>query len=68
MSNIIRIEDDVASVCTILALMISGYQIARHIANYNEPHLQLYIIRILLMVPVCNINLIILSIIVSVSI
>jgi len=56
MSDFVRIEDDVASVCTIISLLISGYQIASHMASYTEPHLQLYIIRILMMIPVYSIS------------
>lgn len=37
---------------TLVALVISGQQIYKHLTNYSEPKLQLYIIRILLMVPV----------------
>ena len=48
----LNIQDEVATTCTVASLLISGYQIARHLSNYNEPHLQLYIIRILMMIPV----------------
>lgn len=35
-----------------MSLAVSTYQIMKHLLNYTEPHLQLYIIRILLMIPV----------------
>lgn len=47
-----KIQDEVATTCTVASLLISGYQIVRHLSNYSEPHLQLYIIRILMMIPV----------------
>jgi len=40
------------NLCTLAALSISSYSILNHACNYNEPRLQLYIIRILMMVPV----------------
>ena len=46
------VREQIASLCTVLSLLISGSQICMHLANYNEPHLQLYIIRILMMIPV----------------
>ena len=46
------ILEELATACTVASLLISGYQIARHLANYNEPDVQLYIIRILMMIPV----------------
>ena len=48
----LKMEDEVATMCTVASLLISGYQIANHLLNYNEPHLQLYIIRILMIIPV----------------
>lgn len=51
------IQDEVATVCTVASLLISGYQIAMHLLHYNEPYLQLYIIRILMMIPVSEITL-----------
>ncbi|CDW91233.1 UNKNOWN [Stylonychia lemnae] len=48
----LKIQDEVATACTIASLLISGYQIGCHLANYHEPSLQLYVIRILLMIPV----------------
>lgn len=47
-----QIQDEVATICTVASLMISGYQIAMHLLHYNEPYIQLYIIRILMMIPV----------------
>lgn len=47
-----KTQDEVATFCTVLSLLISGYQITRHLANYTEPALQLYIVRILMMIPV----------------
>ena len=49
-----KIQDEVATTCTVASLLISGYQIVRHLSNYSEPHLQLYIIRILMMIPVSS--------------
>ena len=49
-----KLQDQVASICTVASLLISGYQIAMHLLHYNEPFLQLYIIRILMMIPVRN--------------
>ena len=47
-----QIQDEVTTICTVASLMISGYQIAMHLLHYNEPYIQLYIIRILMMIPV----------------
>ena len=41
---------------TLIALGISLHSIIKHILNYNEPALQLYIVRILCMVPVSSLN------------
>ena len=41
-----------ATTCTVASLLISCYQIAMHLINYNEPYIQLYILRILMMIPV----------------
>ena len=44
--------DKFASYCTIIAVCIAGYQIIQHLRNYNEPQIQLQIIRILAIIPV----------------
>ena len=44
--------EQVATVSTVCALVISGHQIIKHLTNFTEPNLQRYIIRILLMIPV----------------
>jgi hypothetical protein len=38
----------------IFAIVLAGHQIILHLRNFNRPNLQLYIVRILLMVPVSN--------------
>jgi hypothetical protein len=43
------------AICTLISLSISCFQISKHLLNYTEPHLQLYIIRILMMIPVSSI-------------
>lgn len=52
MSRLTKFEDDIASTSTIMSLLISTYAIVSHLANYTEPQIQLYMIRILLMIPV----------------
>ena len=42
----------VGGMCSLLALLLAGHQIFMHLSFFNEPKLQLYIVRILLMVPV----------------
>lgn len=44
--------EDLATLSTVAALTISGYQIIMHLINYNKPSLQLLILRILIMIPV----------------
>jgi len=39
-------------VCTLLSCGIAGYQIVQHLRHYNQPAIQLQIIRILSMIPV----------------
>ena len=43
---------EIATASTFLSVFISLHQIFRHLITYNEPHIQLYIIRILMMIPV----------------
>ena len=52
MSTPMKIQDEMATTCMVASLLISGYQVAMHLLHYNEPHIQLYIIRILMMIPV----------------
>ena len=35
---------------------ISMYGIVTHLANYNQPHVQIYVVRILWMVPIYSIE------------
>jgi hypothetical protein len=42
----------IGGICAALALMFSSHGIIMHLYFFNEPKLQLYIVRILLMVPV----------------
>ena len=41
----------VATVCAALSIAISWLTIMRHLLNYSDPKLQLYIVRILMMIP-----------------
>lgn len=38
-----------------IAILLASHQVILHLRNFNRPMLQLYIVRILLMVPVSNI-------------
>lgn len=40
-------------VCTLVSCGIAGYQIIQHLRYYSQPAIQLQIIRILSMIPVC---------------
>ena len=42
----------IASVFVSMAIICSFYQIIKHLMNFHEPKLQLYIVRIILIVPV----------------
>jgi hypothetical protein len=42
----------IAGVCTAVSLFISGRMIWNHLRNYTEPRVQMYILRIILMIPV----------------
>ena len=42
----------IGGICSLLALIIASHQIIMHLNFFNKPKLQLYIVRILLMVPV----------------
>ena len=42
----------VGGIFCILAILIAGHQIVLHLHYYHQPNYQLYIVRILLMVPV----------------
>ena len=48
----IELIDEFASVCTVISVCIAGYQIIQHIRHFNEPQIQLQIIRILAIIPV----------------
>lgn len=45
-----------ATICTLIAVFIAGYQIIQHLRHFNEPHVQLQIIRILVIIPVSEIS------------
>jgi predicted tellurium resistance membrane protein TerC len=45
-------SDMFATVCTALAVLLASYQIIQHLRHFNEPSVQLQIIRILVMIPV----------------
>lgn len=42
----------IGGICSSIALVLATHQILMHLYFFNEPKLQLYIVRILLMVPV----------------
>jgi uncharacterized membrane protein len=42
----------VAGICALVATVISGYIIFKHLLHFNEPAVQLYIVRIIVMIPV----------------
>lgn len=42
----------IGGICSAIALILATHQILMHLYFFNEPKLQLYIVRILLMVPV----------------
>lgn len=42
----------IGGICALLALVIASHQIIMHLYYFNNPKFQLYIVRILLMVPV----------------
>jgi hypothetical protein len=42
----------IGGICMLIALMLAGHQITMHLYFFNQPKLQLHIVRILLMVPV----------------
>lgn len=48
----IELIDKFASVCTVIAVCIAGYQIIQHLRHFNEPQVQLQVIRILFIIPV----------------
>ena len=43
-------------ICTGVACAISGFTILGHLCHYNEPNLQKYIIRILMMIPIYSLS------------
>ncbi len=51
----------IGGICSFIALILATHQILMHLYFFNEPKLQLYIVRILLMVPVIYIFIIIYS-------
>ena len=44
----------IAGLFSFLACLVSFYLVYKHLRNYTAPAVQKYIVRILLMVPVCN--------------
>ena len=50
----IELIDKFASVCTVIAVCIAGYQIIQHLRHFNEPQVQLQVIRILFIIPVSS--------------
>jgi hypothetical protein len=42
----------IGGICSTIALILATHQIIMHLYFFNEPKLQLFIVRILLMVPV----------------
>ena len=42
----------IGGICSAIAILLACHQIIMHLYFFNEPKLQLYIVRILLMVPV----------------
>ena len=42
----------IGGACSLIALMLASHQIFMHLYFFKEPKFQLYIVRILLMVPV----------------
>ncbi len=45
----------IGGICSAIALILATHQIIMHLYFFNEPKLQLFIVRILLMVPVSKI-------------
>jgi hypothetical protein len=45
----------IGGICAAMALILASHQIIMHLYFFNEPKLQLFIVRILLMVPVFKI-------------
>lgn len=41
-----------AFVCSIFSCLFGGYQIVQHLLNFHQPKYQLYIVRIILLVPI----------------
>lgn len=46
----------IGGICSLIAVLLAGHQIFMHLYFFKEPKFQLYIVRILLMVPVMIIN------------
>lgn len=46
----------IAGFSTIFSLFCAGYQITQHLINFHEPKYQLYIVRIILLVPIYSIS------------
>lgn len=45
----------IGGILCIIAIIIAGHHIIFHLKHFNQPQIQLYIVRILLMVPVSEI-------------
>ena len=46
----------IALICSLFSLICAGYQITQHLINFHEPKYQLYIVRIILLVPIYSIS------------
>lgn len=46
----------IAGISTVFSLLCAGYQITQHLTNFHEPKYQLYIVRIILLVPIYSIS------------
>lgn len=46
----------IAGFSTFFSLFCAGYQIIQHLINFHEPKYQLYIVRIILLVPIYSIS------------
>ena len=46
----------IAFICSLFSIFCAGYQIIQHLINFHEPKFQLYIVRIILLVPIYSIS------------
>lgn len=56
MSNLADSKVLIAFICSTFSILCSGYQIIQHLINFHEPKFQLYIVRIILLVPIYSIS------------